>query len=79
MEKFGSEIQDGKNSDPRSGINIQVPQHWTNNDLKFASSSSFFSMLFSRSRKAALNAEIIIFLILYEKCPPDNKTFFSLF
>jgi hypothetical protein len=27
MEKFGSGIRDGKNSDPGSGINISDPQH----------------------------------------------------
>jgi hypothetical protein len=27
MNKFGSEIRDGKNSDPESGINIPDPQH----------------------------------------------------
>jgi hypothetical protein len=27
MEKFGSGIQDGKNSDSGSGINIPDPQH----------------------------------------------------
>jgi hypothetical protein len=27
LKKFGSEIRDGKNSDPRSGINIPDPQH----------------------------------------------------
>jgi hypothetical protein len=68
-------IRDGKNSDPRSGINNLDPQHWTNNDLKLASSSSFFSMLFSRSRKAALNATVIILPILREKCSSDIKTF----
>jgi hypothetical protein len=68
-----------RNRDPRSGINIPDPQHWTNNDLKFASSSSFFSMLFSRSKKAALYAEIISFLILHEKCPSDIMTFFTVF
>jgi hypothetical protein len=27
--QFGSGIRDGKKSDPRSGINIPDPQHWT--------------------------------------------------
>jgi hypothetical protein len=27
-KEFGSGIRDGKNSDPRSGINIPNPQHW---------------------------------------------------